>query len=146
MSLLLQCNLYKNKDHVLHVSNNKNAEISFRPVNRTLHRHHYHPCKVQMHQEPLPEHFARRQEVCHCRVSNRLYEYENFSCYVIVTNEATFLRNGSMSRHNFHYYDTSDDPHRLLQTQSQFCCSLNIWELIPILGYRVVGPVFLIYL
>ena len=62
-----------------------------------------------------------------------------FFNYVLFTDEATFHKNGSVNRHNFHYYFT-ENPHFLRQIDDQHRWSVNVWA--GIVGGNIIGPFF----
>lgn len=55
------------------------------------------------------------------------------------TDEATFKSNGTVNRHNMHYYSTTN-PHWMRPVDNQRGWSLNVWG--GILGTRKIGPYF----
>ena len=56
---------------------------------------------------------------------------------ILWTDEATFRSDGSVNRHNMHYWSPAN-PHWLQQVQNQGRWSLNVW--CGIIGGRIIGP------
>ncbi|KAJ8909541.1 hypothetical protein NQ315_013887, partial [Exocentrus adspersus] len=64
-------------------------------------------------------------------------ENPNFFKFVLFTDECTFHRNGFVTRHNFHYYDTQN-PHIVNINNYQHNWTINVWG--GIVHNYVIGP------
>jgi Helix-turn-helix domain (DUF4817) len=106
-------------------------------VQRILKSQKMHPYHIQLLQELIPEDYQRRLEFCQW-VQNKIIQQRNFVHSILFTDEATFHRNGSVNRHNFHYYST-ENPNFVRYT-SQTRWSLNVWG--GVVGDHVIGPYF----
>lgn len=115
----------------------KQQDISETTVRRILSKNNMHPYHIQLHQELNNEDFLDRVNFCQWS-RHKLNERRDFFDFVLFGDEATFHRNGSLNRHNFHYYATTN-PHFSI-THSQTRWTLNVWG--GILGDFVIGPHF----
>lgn len=113
------------------------VDVEQRSVQRILKAHKMHPYHIQLFQELFPEDYQRRLEFC-LWAQNRRNEQRNFADLVLFGDESTFHRNGSVNRHNFHYY-SEEKPH-FVRYISQIRWSLNVWG--GIVGNYVIGPYF----
>lgn len=112
-------------------------ELSYYSVQKILSKNKMHPYHIQKHQELNNDDFQKRLVFCEWALE-KINEQRDFFDYVLFGDEATFHRNGSVNRHNFHYYSTSNPYH--IVTHSQTRWSLNVWG--GIVGNHVVGPYF----
>lgn len=113
------------------------TDISKTAINRILQKNKFHPYKVKLHQQLMPADFESRLQFCQW-ANDKLIE-ENFFDFVMFSDEATFHKNGTVNRHNFHYYAT-ENPNFLRAVDKQHKWSLNVWG--AILGTHVIGPHF----
>lgn len=109
--------------------------ISATSVNRILRSEHFHPYHIQLLHELQPEDYERRLAFCQWAQRHQ----PDFFNLVLFSDEATFHNNGSVNRHNFHYYDTSN-PFFTRETHLQHRWSINVWA--GIIGNYVIGPHF----
>lgn len=114
------------------------TDINEISVQRILKKNHSHAYHIQLHQELSDADFELRSEFCDW-ARLKIQEDPTFFQYVLFTDEATFHKNGSVNRHNFHYYST-ENPHFMRQIDHQHRWSLNVWG--GIVGRNVVGPHF----
>lgn len=124
-----------------HIGQNQiaqNVNISQSSVSRILLKHSYHPYKIQRHQELSENDFEKRVEFC-MWVLDKVAENENFFDFVLFSDECTFHNNGSVNRHNFHYYSDSN-PHQFRIVDNQHRWSVNVWG--GIVGRYLIGPFF----
>lgn len=89
-------------------------------------------------QELSPNDFVKRQRFCEWSL-NKLQQDPNFFHYVLFSDEATFHKNGSVNKHNLHYYDDRN-PNFIRTVDSQHRWSINVWA--GMVGYKIVGPHF----
>lgn len=95
-----------------------------------------HPYHIVLHQALSNEDYDRRLDHCHW-MRNMLAEDHNFLCRILWTDEATFCSDGSVNRHNMHYWSATN-PHWMREVQHQGRWSVNVW--CGILGSRIIGP------
>lgn len=115
----------------------KEQELTYYSVQRILAKNRMHPYHIQLHQELTHDDFEKRIVFCEWAL-DKINQHRDFFDYVLFGDEATFHKNGSVNRHNFHYYATTNPYH--IVTQSQTRWSLNVWG--GIVGNHVVGPYF----
>lgn len=115
----------------------RRQSISRRSVQRILHKYKMHPYHIQLHQELINNDYQRRVAFCEWALQ-KIRTTTCFSDTILFGDEATFHRNGTVNRHNFHFYATSN-PY-IFSTHSQTRWSLNVWG--GIVGNHVVGPHF----
>lgn len=94
------------------------------------------PYHVVLHQALSEADFDRRLEYCHW-MANMLAENRGFLSQILWTDEATFHSDGSVNRHNMHYWSATN-PHWMQQVQHQGKWSVNVW--CGILGGQIIGP------
>lgn len=99
--------------------------ISKRSVGRILKHYHYHPYKIQLHQELKDTDFEKRLRFCNW-ADSKLRHDPAFFDKVLFCDEASFHKNGFVNRHNFHFYAT-ENPHIIRETHSQDRWSVNVW-------------------
>ena len=116
----------------------QSTNISGRSVRRILKKHKYHAYHIQLHQELNNGDVQRRTEFCNWAIQT-MEEDGTFFNRVLFSDEATFHRNGSVNRHNFHYY-ADENPNYFRQTYCQHRWSLNVWG--GIIGEYIIGPYF----
>lgn len=124
-----------------HIGQNQiaqNFNISQASVSRILKKHNYHDYKIQLHQELSENDFEKRVEFC-MWVLDKVAENQNFFNLVLFSDECTFHNNGSVNRHNFHYYSESN-PHQFRIINNQHRWSVNVWG--GIMGPYLIGPYF----
>lgn len=117
----------------------RDFDISQTSVCRLLKKEKYHPYKVTLVQQLDYEDFDRRMEYCE-RIMARCLENPNFLPNVLFSNEATFMLNGRVNRHNCRYW-SEDNPHWMLESHTQRPLKLNVWT--SIIGNFIIGPFFI---
>src|ERR1700729_1261998 len=115
----------------------RQVDVERRTVQRILRANNMHPYHIQLLQELFPEDYQRRLEFCKW-AQNKIWENRNFPHLVLFGDEAMFHKNGSVNRHNFHYYATQN-PH-FVRYNSQTRWSLNVWG--GVVGDYLIGPYF----
>lgn len=116
----------------------ENIGISQASVSRILKKYNYHPYKIQLHQELSENDYGKRVEFC-MWVLDKVADDENFLNSVLFSDECTFHNNGTVNRHNFHYYSDSN-PHQFGIIHNQHRWSVNVWG--GIIGQHLIGPYF----
>jgi hypothetical protein len=91
-------------------------------------------------QERKETDFERRSDFCHF-TRNQMQVDNNFIQKILFSDEAKFSNNGSVNKHNCHYY-AQENPLWIRETHFQRIVSLNVWCGIfgdrIMLGYTVV--------
>ncbi|EFA09383.1 hypothetical protein TcasGA2_TC001948 [Tribolium castaneum] len=79
----------------------RQTDISQSSINRIILKHKFHPyhLELQLHEED----FRKRINFSDIML-NLIGENRNFINKILFTDEATFKSNGSVNRHNMHYY------------------------------------------
>lgn len=80
-----------------------------------------------------------RNEFCEL-MANRIIQEPVYSRKVCFSDEATFMLNGNVNRHNGHYW-SQKNPHLLIENHTQNPIKLNVWA--GIFDGKIVGPIFL---
>lgn len=115
-----------------------NLDISRTSIQRIIKKHKFHPYHIQLHQELLDADYQKRLTFCQW-IQNQLAVQVNFLQRIMFSDEATFHKNGTVNKHNFHYY-SDHNPHIMMTTGSQHKWSLNVWA--GILDGYLIGPYF----
>lgn len=126
--------------HNPHVSTreiSRQQDINERSVRRILRKNKMHPYHIQLHQELLYDDYPRRVAFCEW-AQQQIHNQVDFFDFVLFGDESTFHKTGTVNRHNFHYYSTSN-PH-FIATHSQTRWSVNVWG--GIVGDHAIGPHF----
>jgi len=113
--------------------------MSHPTVLKVLHRHKFHPYKLHLHQALHEGDTHKRIEYC-VYVQGLIGEDPGFLSRVLWSDEATFHRDGTVNRHNMHYW-SQENPHWLRQDHHQIRWKVNVWA--GILGDTVIGPYFI---
>lgn len=108
-------------------------------VSRMIRASKFHPYHMQLMQELRGRDFEKRVQFCRWGLE-KINRENDFFDFVLFSDEATFHKNGTVNRHNMHYYAT-ENPHFVRCMNHQQRWSLNVWG--GILGKRVIGPYFL---
>lgn len=124
--------------HISQRTLSSDLDISLRSVRRILKKYHFHPYKVQLHQELLPSDYEARTNFCQL-MESKLQTEPDFYSFILFTDESTFHNNGLVNGRNYHYY-ADVNPHVIAETHRQNRWSLNVWG--GIIGNRVIGPIF----
>ncbi|EFN71403.1 hypothetical protein EAG_00286, partial [Camponotus floridanus] len=113
--------------------------ISNSTVWTILKEQQLHPYHYQRVQELEARDFERRFNFC-TWILPKITEDPDFISKILFTDEATFNRCGIVNLHNSHVW-ADENPHALIETNSQRQFSTNIWA--GILGDKIIGPVIL---
>lgn len=125
-----------------HVSTNfvsQSVEISRRSVGRVLHKHGYKAYKIHLVQELSEDDFDRRVEFGELmmeNIDNNTITLNN----VVFSDEATFMINGNVNRHNCRYW-CDENPRWMREQHTQHPEKVNVW--LGIVGDKFVGPFFI---
>lgn len=125
-----------------HTSIRKSAmehDVSHTSVLQILKRGKFHPFKIHLVHELLEDDFDRRVEFCDT-VMEKCHVNPNFVRSVLFSDEATFVLNGNVNRHNCRYW-SDENPRWMREAHTQYPQKLNVWA--GIIGNRIVGPVFI---
>lgn len=125
--------------HVSTTSISQTVGISKRSVRRVLHQNHYKPYKIHLVQELSEDDFDRRVEFCElmmANIDNNTIGLNN----IVFSDEATFMLNGNVNRHNCHYW-SNINPHWMREQHTQHPEKLNVW--LGIVGGQFLGPFFI---
>lgn len=129
------------------VRNNPNISIreiarrtgfSVGKIQKDLKKARYHPYHIYLHQSLSELDRMRRREFCHWG-SNMVTQNRHFFRGVLFSDESTFVSDGSLNRHNSHYW-SNVNPHWIRQVDRQHRWSVNVW--CGILNNKIIGPYF----
>lgn len=112
--------------------------ISRGSVLNILHKHKFHPYHISLNQELYGEDFLNRRTFC-TWTENQILRDNNFFKYVLFTDECSFRNNGSVNKHNLHYWSVQN-PHWARERPTQRQWSLNVWG--GIIDGLLIGPFF----
>lgn len=101
--------------------------VSQRSVVRCLHKKGYHPYKPTFVQELSDDDHDRRLEFCQW-LNSRLEDQSQFHLLIVFSDEAVFHVNGSVNKHNFHYW-SKNNPHVFVE-KPQDRRSVTVWAMI----------------
>lgn len=118
-------NLIENNPHIGSREISTETEISKSSVLRILKKYHYHPYHIELHQELHGEDFENRVTFCEW-AEERIRNDEHFFDRVLFTDECSFKNNGSVNKHNLHYWSVQN-PHWMREQNNQNRWSLNVW-------------------
>lgn len=110
--------------------------ISHTSVKTILHTNKYKPFKVHLVQELSEDDFDRRVEFCDIMM-RKLDEEPRLINRIIFSDEATFMTNGTVNRHNCRYW-SDVNPHWYMEAHTQHPSKVNVWA--GIINNRLVGP------
>ena len=127
----------------------QNPHISTRQIERelgipqtTAHRLlrsvNYHPYHITLVQELSEADYVLRVQFCRWALE-MLDQNPDFFSNVCFSDEATFMSNGSLNRHNCHYW-SPENPHWYREVLNQHRWSLYVW--VGICNGQVIGPHF----
>lgn len=114
-------------------------EISCGSVRTVLKRNHFKGYKMHLVHELCEDDFDRRLEFCELMM-NSINRDRNLQYKIVFTDEATFMLNGVVNRHNYRYW-SDENPHWMVEKHTQHPQKLNVWA--GIFGSQVVGPFFI---
>lgn len=105
---------------------------------RLLRSVNYHPYHITLVQELSEADYALRVQFCRWALE-MLEQDPDFFWNVCFSDEATFISNGSLNRHNCHYWSPVN-PHWYREVLNQHRWSLHVW--VGICNGQVIGPHF----
>ena len=114
------------------------SNISQSPVVRILHANVFHPYHMQLHQELHGRDFESRVDFC-TWILVQVANNAAFVSHILFSDESRFHNNGSVNRHNMHYW-SAENPHWVRQAAFQVRWGVNVW--CGILGEHLIGPHF----
>lgn len=103
----------------------QNLNTSHMTVWRSLKRHKYHPFHVHLHQALHGEDNLRRIEWC-LFLREKLNADPDFLKCLLMSDEATFHRDGNVNLHNSHYWSATN-PNWLRESNHQVRWKTNVW-------------------
>ncbi|KAL1488282.1 hypothetical protein ABEB36_015233 [Hypothenemus hampei] len=113
--------------------------VSQTKVWSTLQQEQLHPYHVQRVQALLPQDHPQRVQFCLWLLQQHAHD-EHFTRHVLVTDEATFTRNGVNNFRNTHVW-SMENPHAVRRTTFQQRFSFNVWS--GMINGMLIGPFFL---
>jgi len=114
-------------------------DCSYKSVQRVLKNSKFHPYKINLVQELVANDFDCRLEFCDIMMQ-KIDDQPEFHNKIVFLDEATFMLNGSVNRHNSRYWSDSN-PHWMRESKSQYPQKLNVWA--GIVGEHIIGPFFI---
>lgn len=117
----------------------EHSGISHSSVQRILKTEKLRPYKLCLIHELNEDDFDRRAEFCELMME-RCNADENFASNIIFSDEATFMLNGTVNRHNCRYWSRIS-PHLVEEGHTQYPQKVNVWA--GIIGGHIIGPFFL---
>lgn len=105
---------------------------------RILRKCKYHAYHITLTQALTPADFIARVQFCQWALQ-RIQQDHDFFKYVLFSDEATFKNDGTLNRHNCHYW-SNENPHWFRSIDRQHQWSLMVW--CGILNGHLVGPFF----
>lgn len=116
-----------------------NLGISHRSVLRTLHQNDFKPYKIHLVQELSEDDFDRRIEFGELMM-NHIDRNTIRINDIVFSDEATFMLNGNVNRHNCRFW-SDVNPHWVREQHTQHPQKLNVW--LGIVAGQFVGPFFI---
>ena len=98
----------------------------------------FHPYHMQLNQALEGQDFENRINFCNWCFAKMREDIQFFNL-VMFTDEATFLNDGHVNRHNLHFY-ADVNPHFRRTVDRQHRWSVNVWG--GIIGDHIIGPHF----
>lgn len=114
-------------------------DMSHPSVLKVLHKSGFKPYKLTLHQELNEDDFDRRLEFCETMM-NKLDLKQILLNNIVFSDEATFMLNGHVNKHNCRFWNDSN-PHWMIEGHTQHPQKLNVWA--GIIRGRIVGPFFI---
>lgn len=105
-------------------------------VYRLAKLHHFHPYKIQLHQQLRPDDPSRRLTFCEL-ILGELEEDPSLVDRILFSDECTFYINGEVNRHNCRYW-CEQNPHVMHESHQQTTSKVNLW--CGIIGNSIIGP------
>lgn len=117
----------------------ENFGISHTSVHRILKKEKLRPYKQQLIHELNEDDFDRRMEFCE-QMMEKCNMDDNFAVNIVFSDEATFMLNGTVNRHNCRYWSDTN-PHWAEEGHTQYPQKVNVWA--GVIGRHIIGPFFL---
>lgn len=117
----------------------RQMDVSHSTVHNLLHEDLRHPFKLTTVHALEPQDFENRMYYCRWLLE-KLDEDANFINNILWTDESTFQRDGMFNRRNTQLW-SRENPRAFRSSAHQHRWTINVWA--GILGYRILGPVFL---
>lgn len=119
----------------------REIDVSQKTVVSILRNNKFHPYKVRLVQELLEDDFDRREEFADIMME-KCYDPNdpNFLNNIMFSDEATFVMNGNVNRHNCRYW-SRNNPGWMREHHTQYPEKLNVWA--GIVGNKIIGPFFI---
>lgn len=118
------------REVAIHFDLNKNS------VHRVLTSNHFTPFKIQIKQELSEDDFDRRIEFTE-NMMNRAILDDQFLKRIVFSDEATFMLNGTVNRHNSRYW-SDENPHWMFEGHTQHPKKVNVWA--GMIDSQIIGP------
>lgn len=112
--------------------------ISKSTVQRILSEYKYHPFKIHLHQELRVTDYDRRLTLI-AQFHVLINENPNFLNQILWSDESRFHNNGTVNRHNMHYW-SQENPNWIRETNFQTMWGINVW--CGLYNGRLIGPYF----
>ncbi|KAJ8954157.1 hypothetical protein NQ318_005751 [Aromia moschata] len=87
-------------------------------ISNNFKKEKIHPYKLQLIYELNEDDFDRRMDFCEYTME-RCNADENFASNIVFSNEATFMQNGTLNRHNCRYWARAN-PHWVQEAHTQY--------------------------
>lgn len=117
----------------------KKHDISIFTVHKVLKISKFHPYKIKLIHELNEDDFDRRMQFCDT-IQQKIVEDPYFVKHTCFSDEATFVLNGEVNRHNSRYW-CPENPLIAHEIHTQHPQKLNVWA--GIFNDRIVGPFFI---
>lgn len=114
----------------------ENCNVTSTAVWKILHKHNYHPYKLQCHQEIFDVDLESRITFCE-EMQERANQDRNFLNSICFTDECTFTLNNEANTQNTRYW-SQENPRINLATRTQYPQKINIWA--GIYNNKIIGP------
>lgn len=114
-------------------------EIDQKSVLKILKVNKFHPYKINLVQELNEDDPDRRLEFCELMME-MITQNPEFLRFILFSDEATFMLNGNVNRHNFRYWSDTN-PHWTKESHTQNPQKLNVWA--GIIDDTIIGPFFI---
>jgi len=115
----------------------KDLNTSHSTVWRILKKFGSRPFKISFHHGLLNTDYERRLNFCNWILAQP--DVEVFIRHILFSDESTFSSDGSVNRHNCHYW-SAENPHWMRENDHQGRWCINVW--LGIVGDHVIGPHF----
>lgn len=114
-------------------------DVSVGSVCNIIKKYNFHPYKVSLLQELSEDDYDRRIEFCET-IMQKVDAVPDFTSKIVFSDEATFMLNGTVNRHNCRYWSDTN-PRWMREHRTQRPLKVNVWA--GIIGTTVIGPFFI---